>query len=77
MTTLVIEDNSVQARQFVRYVRTLPFVRVKKEDKPAAVLAEDKSAVRLSDKYRGAFSKEASESFLAHTKNMREEWDSI
>jgi len=80
MTTLVIEDNSVQARQFVQYVRTLPFVTVKNEDKQAAngaALAEGKSAVRLSDKFRGAFSKEAGESFREHIKTMREEWDSI
>ena len=31
MTTLVIEDNSVQARQFIKFVRTLPFVTVRKE----------------------------------------------
>jgi hypothetical protein len=31
MTTLIIEDNSVQARQFIKFVRTLPFVTVKKE----------------------------------------------
>jgi len=32
---------------------------------------------KLSDKFRGVFSKEAGESFMEHTKNMREEWDSI
>jgi len=32
---------------------------------------------KLSDKFRGAFSKEAGKSFMEHTKNMREEWDSI
>ncbi|MDR2146973.1 MAG: hypothetical protein LBE91_10990 [Tannerella sp.] len=33
MTTLIIEDNSVQAKKFLAYVRTLPFVKVKTEDK--------------------------------------------
>ena len=32
---------------------------------------------KLSDKFRGVFSKEAGKSFMDHTKNMREEWDSI
>ena len=29
MTTVVIEDSSVQAKQFIRFVRTLPFAKVK------------------------------------------------
>ena len=36
-----------------------------------------KPATRLSDKFRGVFSKEAADSFNEHTKTMREEWDSI
>ncbi|MDR2146539.1 MAG: hypothetical protein LBE91_08805 [Tannerella sp.] len=28
MTTLIIEDNSLQAKQFIRYARTLPFANV-------------------------------------------------
>ena len=32
---------------------------------------------KLSDRFRGVFSKEAGKSFMEHTKNMREEWDSI
>ena len=32
---------------------------------------------KLSDRFRGAFSKEAGKSFMEHTKNLREEWDSI
>jgi hypothetical protein len=32
---------------------------------------------KLSDKYRGVFTKEAAKSFMEHTKTMREEWDSI
>jgi len=31
MTTVVIEENSVQARQFIKYARTLPFTKIKKE----------------------------------------------
>jgi hypothetical protein len=32
---------------------------------------------KLSDKFRGVFSKEAGESFMEHTKKMREEWENI
>jgi hypothetical protein len=31
--------------------------------------------VKLSDKYRGVFSKEDSKSFNDHTQNMRKEWN--
>jgi hypothetical protein len=42
------------------------------------VLEEKKAPLKtkLSDKYRGTFSKEDAESFNAHTRQMREEWDS-
>jgi len=36
-----------------------------------------KPATRLSDKFRGVFSKEDAESFNEHIKTMRSEWDSI
>jgi hypothetical protein len=79
MTTLVIEENSVQARQFVKYVRTLPFVTVKGEEASAngAALNEVKPAGRLSDMFRGVLSAESGDSFNAHIKTMREEWDDI
>ena len=32
MTTVVIEDSSVQAKQFVRFVRTLPYAKVTTEE---------------------------------------------
>jgi len=32
---------------------------------------------KLSDKFRGVFSKEVGRDFIKHTKIMREEWDSI
>ena len=33
MTTVIIEDNSVQARSFVEYARTLPFTTIVAEKK--------------------------------------------
>jgi hypothetical protein len=31
MTTMIIEENSVQARQFIKYARSLPFTQIKRE----------------------------------------------
>ena len=33
MTTLIIEDNSTQAKRFLAYARTLPFAKVKRKSK--------------------------------------------
>ena len=33
MTTVIIENNSSQAKKFVAYARTLPFVKVKRKSK--------------------------------------------
>jgi hypothetical protein len=32
MTTIFIEDSTVQAKKFVDYLRTLPFVKIKTEE---------------------------------------------
>ena len=32
MTTVIIEDSTLQAKRLVAYVRTLPFVKVQAED---------------------------------------------
>ena len=44
---------------------------LKEELKPA------KTTERLSDMFHGVFSKEDTESFIKHTKTMREEWNDI
>ena len=44
------------------------------EEQPISAVSE---TTKLSDKFRGVFSKEAGKSFMEHTQNMREEWDSI
>jgi len=36
-----------------------------------------KQTSRLADKYRGVFSAENAKSFLNHTKEMRNEWNTI
>ena len=39
--------------------------------------AKPQPAVKLSELFRGVFSKEDAESFNQHIKTMREEWDDI
>jgi hypothetical protein len=55
MTTLVIEENSVQARQFVKYVRTLPFVTIKKSAAVAKPQPEEEEEFNLYDSLNRAF----------------------
>jgi hypothetical protein len=44
--------------------------------KQEGLMAEKKTApVKLSDKYRGVFTKEDTKSFNEHTQQMRKEWD--
>ena len=34
MTTIVVDDNCTQAKQFVKYARTLPFTKIKRKAAP-------------------------------------------
>lgn len=36
---------------------------------------EEKSPIKLSEKYKGVFSKEDAENFIQHTLEIREEWE--
>lgn len=46
--------------------------------KQEGLTAEKKESLsKLSDKYRGVFSKDDAKSFNDHTKQMREEWENI
>jgi len=38
---------------------------------------KSKPTTRLSEKFHGVLSKESAESFIEHTKMMREEWNDI
>jgi len=49
---------------------TMVLVGSKEDVKP-------KQTTRLSDKYRGVFSAENAKNFLNHTKEMRNEWNTI
>jgi len=46
------------------------FVLIDETEKP-------KPSTRLSEMFRGVFSKEDAESFNEHVKRMRDEWDNI
>ncbi len=50
MTTVIIDDNNPQARQFLKYTRTLPFARVerrRRQPKSTWQQAIDEGAVPL------------------------------
>jgi hypothetical protein len=38
---------------------------------------KSKTEIKLSNKFRGVLSKESAESFIEHTKTMRNEWKNI
>jgi len=40
-------------------------------------ISDSRNTTKLSDKFRGVFSKEIGDDFMKHTKAMREEWNSI
>jgi len=75
MATLILDlENDIDVEQFVSTVASMKGIKnidLKKNS------SEEINATKLSEKFRGVFSKEAGESFVEHTKNMREEWDSI
>jgi hypothetical protein len=50
MTTIIIEDNSPQAKQLLEYIKTLPFATVIEEKKKSfREAAEECNAVPVSD----------------------------
>ena len=53
MTTVVIDNSSPQAKQFLKFVRTLPFATVKREKKVEKVETESEFDVYRS--LEGAF----------------------
>ncbi|MFI5137477.1 MAG: hypothetical protein ACHQIM_06595 [Sphingobacteriales bacterium] len=65
--TILIQLISPKAINLLRELEELHLIKILKEDVPAKT--------RLSDKYRGVFSKEDGGSFDQHTKTMRREWN--
>lgn len=65
---MLIQITNEKAVGLLHELEELKLIKVLKKDSP--VLQR-----KLSDKYRGAFSKEDAISFTEHTTNLRREWD--
>jgi hypothetical protein len=68
MQTVLVEVNSQQAYHLLEELEGLNVLRIIKEN-----ALENKT--KLSEKYKGVFSKEDAKSFDKHTQTMRKEWD--
>ena len=69
--TILLRVNSPDTLHFLYQMQEMNMVKVLKE------YSASSEKIKLSDKFRGAFSKEAGKSFMEHTKASREEWDSF
>ena len=68
MQTVLVEVTSDKAFHLLQELEDLQILRILKQS-----VAEHKP--KLSDKYKGVFSKEDAKSFIDHTQTMRKEWD--
>ena len=68
MHTILVEINDQKAYNLLQELEQLHILRIIREIVPA-------NKTRLSDKYKGVFSKEDADSFNQHTQTMRKEWD--
>ncbi|GHV62521.1 hypothetical protein FACS1894195_4550 [Bacteroidia bacterium] len=66
--TLLIQINNPKAMDFLYSLQELDLVKVLNDNTVP-------TKIKLSDKYKGVFSQEAAESFMEHTKIMRNEWN--
>jgi hypothetical protein len=66
--TMLIQLINHRAAGLLHELEELQIIKVLQENITSA-------KTKLSDKYRGVFSKEDAESFENHTQNMRKEWD--
>ncbi|MCE7042993.1 hypothetical protein [Dyadobacter sp. CY312] len=67
MDTMLIQLTNQKAVRLLHELEELNLIKVLKENID--------SKPKLSDKYRGVFSKEDAQNFDNHTKMMRQEWD--
>ena len=65
---ILIKVNSPDTLHFLYEMQEMNMVKVLKD------YADLSAKPKLSDKFRGTFSKEAGKSFMEHTKASREEW---
>ena len=68
MDTMLIQLTNQRAVKLLHELEELNLIKVLKEN-------IDSSKPKLSEKYRGVFSKEDAKDFNNHTKIMRQEWD--
>lgn len=66
--TMLIQLTNHRAAGLLHELEELQIIKVLQENIAPA-------ETKLSDKYRGVFSKEDADSFENHTQNMRKEWD--
>ena len=67
---MLIQLTNQKAAGILHELEELQLIRVIKEN-----ISSGKT--KLSNKYRGVFSKEDAQSFNQHTETIRKEWDSI
>ena len=68
MNTVLIQLTNEKAIGLLHELEELNLIKVLKEN-------IEPPKQKLSDKYRGVFSKEDAENFNNHTKTMSQEWD--
>jgi len=66
--TLVIKITNKKAVKLLHDLEELNLIKILDETVKPPV-------IKLSDKYRGVFSKEDAKSFNEHTQTLRKEWD--
>ena len=64
--TILVQLTDPKAIGILREMEELHLIKVMKESVP--------TEMKLSDKYRGVFSKEDAQSFTEHTQEIRKEW---
>lgn len=69
METVLVQINNSKAYKLLKDLEDLHILKVLQK----SVLPQQK----LSEKYKGVFSKEDAENFNEHTKTIRKEWDNI
>jgi protein tyrosine/serine phosphatase len=70
MQTILVEINNPKAFTLLQELEDLKIIKILKDN----VL---KTNLKLSDKYKGVFTKKDAENFNKHTQIMRKEWDNI
>jgi len=66
--TILIQVTNEKALGLLRELEELHLIKVIKQNFSPIT-------IKLSDKYKGVFSKEDAKSFNEHSKTMRKEWD--